>query len=824
MKFEVIHSLKPRFYCTPDDPDFNFPGPCDDMRKKILSNIIASCTEYKNAIPPLKVAQMENSPYPYHNLYLCFYNALMGQSLIQQFSFAYLLTREKKYAEQAKRWLHALLGWDYKINSFYVSARVMQALVTAEDWLGSELTGNDLDMLHEYNIALCRQHENTIDVLRKDNSRGAHASLYTSSFGVAALSLVGVIPEAEKWVDWVIEKFERALLPRDISEDGTYQPEGNWALGYSQYSKYLFMDALKNVTGIDLYKKHYEHITRALEFLRYAYVGGKSLEVKSIYRPDENLLTGSWQLDSFSPVFLKLASIAGDSYAQWIAARDPNMGKIQHTDSIVKGGVECIFGCGPFAYLWYDSSVPAIDHPDMKPSRFFAKGECVVMRSGWEEPSFVIGYQGRKSINTFQSPSMLIHWNGRLMTCSAPAPNTVPIAEGNAPAVNGEMERKSKIEKFISDDTGDYIKASGFLTTQEMALLRGKMPCMLLNVELRGRKPTEVQLRSNNGEGYVHLGNGGYLQYCRENNFNPDAGAIRVVFRLRKQLKRSHNPSILIGVGQGHNYCFSFGDSLNLGFMDNGLLTLQLKDSEAQVLKAQIPMYSADIPKGEWYEVIAWWDGVNKVGSSPRAGIMLNGTEVVSSVKMPDSKAFRLKPNASIWVGSGVQLPDSDTEVDVKQFEIFDSSTVEDGKPSLQPSNLLFSADYTKSIDAVSVRGDGRECAEGQLEFYMHPYGSASITQYGAEFKNGDSSISIVPIPEGSAVFDLNPIPFAQTGFAGEAFEDKRKQYLRLSIKPANGSRHLTLAVLPDNQTYSKEFCSGILSSFTRLIIDNTTT
>jgi len=780
----MAHTRKPRLYCTADRPDFRFDPPEDEFRRGVLANVAASCEEEIDHAPPERVPQLDSSPYPYHNLYLCFYNALQGQSMVTQFSFGYLLTGDERYAEQAARWVRAMCGWNYTINTFYSSARVMHALAVAEDWLGDRLAPDDLERMHGYNAGLCRFHEQAIDDIRGTPDADAHGTLYTAHFGIAALSLLGSEPEAEKWLDWVIAKFRNALLPRGVAPDGSYH-DGNWALGYTLFSKFLFMDALKNVTGIDLYQDHLEDCVRALQFINRAYVGGERVEAKRTYGGDENLLTGSWQLDNFTPVILKMAALAGDPYAQWIGTRDPNAGKIQRTESAVKGGAECMFAWGPFAYLWYDPNLAARGTPDFPASGSYPGSEYAILRSRWESPALVAGYQGRNDMGSYYSSNLVLHWDGRPMTKAAPAPESVPFCEGNAPAMAGEMELIGQTDAFRQTDAGGYLRARGFLTTQEIGVFREPEPCAVIRVAARRRTKTEARFAESDGGRYLRLGRGGYLQYAREGNFSPEAGALRVVFRFRRGVKVKGRPRVLVGIGP--SLLGMSGNNFHLWLTEGGRLAFRVCDHQNRPILAD-----AELPGSGsgWHEAVAWWSGLNGTGGPAAAGLLLDGNEVTARADLPAGEPFITHPNTSIWLGGSVQTPHTDAQADVRSFEIWGAGTSE--------APPLFRADYTAGqTDAEIAGGNAAECAEKPLELRWHPYRQAAITDYGAELIHDHARLAVVSLSPGGLDFTLEEIPYAQSGFAGGSFVEKPERYTRLTIRPLGEGSEIMLGVVP---------------------------
>ena len=90
-----------------------------------------------------------------------------------------------------------------------------------------------------------------------------HAVVEWGSLGVAALALQGEAPQAEAWLAATTKKFEDHLLPLGLAPDGA-QVEGPTFWASTMHYRLFFMDALRRVTGNDLFKSHARHMNADL--------------------------------------------------------------------------------------------------------------------------------------------------------------------------------------------------------------------------------------------------------------------------------------------------------------------------------------------------------------------------------------------------------------------------------------------------------------------------------------------------------------------------------------------------------------------------------
>ncbi|MEA1997460.1 MAG: DUF4962 domain-containing protein, partial [Gemmatimonadota bacterium] len=191
----------------------------------------------------------------------------VGSAHAVRLALVYKLTGERKYLEGAKKWLLNLAGWDpYGITSYNLplpdgshgndeaGMPMLERMAIAYDWLADELSVEEKELVLGSLEARAGQLMNYYE--EKDfisNPWSNHAVRALAFFGLAAVSCLGEVPGAEKWLDYTLRCY-LGSYPTWGSDDG------GWAQGLSYWSAYVlwhtgFLDALRLATGIDLYKK-----------------------------------------------------------------------------------------------------------------------------------------------------------------------------------------------------------------------------------------------------------------------------------------------------------------------------------------------------------------------------------------------------------------------------------------------------------------------------------------------------------------------------------------------------------------------------------------
>jgi hypothetical protein len=210
-----------------------------------------------------------------------------------------------------------------------------------------------------------------------------HASVEWSAFGVAGLALLGTVDAAQVWVDASIEHFSRDLLPRALAADGS-SPEG-WDYWLStMFSRAQFMDAARNVIGVDLLAEHPECIRMDQAF-------GLCRKVPPMLPKDEGqdrLLPAEWPLlpRSFGSTLLWFAARLGDPHLQALGMLDVRAGAIE-TGSFASpvSGLRHRLPMNCYAPLWMSTVLQPDGDIDDAPVSLPAISICAAPR-GWRQP------------------------------------------------------------------------------------------------------------------------------------------------------------------------------------------------------------------------------------------------------------------------------------------------------------------------------------------------------------------------------------------------------------------------------------------------------
>ena len=182
-------------------------------------------------------------------------------------ALAWKLTGDRKYLDAAKRWMLVLASWDPRgVTSHAVpqpngsdgndeaSMPILERMSFGWDWIGSELTPEERAKVL---AAMTERGNQVLAHLEKEDFISHpfpnHSGRVLAFLGDAGFSFLGDIPDAEKWLDYVL----RCYL---TSYPGWGGDQGGWAQGLSYWSAYVyyltsFAEALRGSTDIDLFRR-----------------------------------------------------------------------------------------------------------------------------------------------------------------------------------------------------------------------------------------------------------------------------------------------------------------------------------------------------------------------------------------------------------------------------------------------------------------------------------------------------------------------------------------------------------------------------------------
>lgn len=698
-------------------------------------------------------------------------------SLIEQYAFAWRITRDPRWLDCAKKWLLAAAAWehgDHLEEHFYTANRYMHAFAVGLDWLAGNLTSDEEARVTKTLVQLMTRWWPEVEQNRHSPQAGHHVVVDNGHFGVAAIQLLGHHPAASQWVAAVIDRFRAAIMPHGCGGDGEpidgptfWDAENMWMLH--------FIDALRNVVGIDLAREFPRRLTDPLKWIRYYLAPPRRMSSKGLHASaNASLLTGSpaHQLDSCSPVLLRLAQEAGDAALREIALRDPWLGRIHRFGAGVKNSVaECNISWGPYAWLFYDPAFAAPKKSTAWPvSKLFAgapHGEVALLRSSWNNGAVIAQIQGYNGGVAHGFSNLHIQWAGFPLLKTISAAEAVPVACGNLPCVGGQNEIISLLKPLATTADRDRVGVAGVRTRQECWLLRGRQPALLLALQ---RKPRGVCVTSDGGETFARLDGGDFLQYPREPHFNATAGELRLRARLHNA-PDPQRPQILFSVGVGIPST-GLGTGVNqfwIGFVGGSGLTFGIVSQQYLAAKATLPPERAAMRPGYWHEIVARWGGLNVPGDKPFIELELDGrqqrfddqtffgelkTDTQGLKSRITPRTFRVKPNTVLAFGAAVQVPGTGLACDIARIQLV--------CPGRKPLRINFKEGLTG------------ETGSDPLQWKFNPVQLVRRMEREAILGAGPGRVRILPLPGGGASFAAERVPFSHSGLAAASLKSLR--------------------------------------------------
>ncbi len=353
------------------------------------------------------------SPDPiYANLYDRFYAMMHDMAVMEHLAFAYCYSDEDRYGKAAVDWALACCRvWRKEAegkpdgSKAYAVTRLLKGLAVSYDLLYQRLTAAQREELLATITSIGQSYYD--DYFTTPDIKGAefhthHAIVEWASFGVAALAVVDEYEPSRDWLGATLLKFREHLLPMGLASDGA-QVEGATFWASTMQYRLAFMDALKRVTGEDLFAPFADKMNARLALAAIAApkIDGHDQDNETV------ILSPSYgQINYYSPVLFGLARFYRDSLSQHLALWDRTAGAVQQSRYITDNGEWMLFDWGGYAYTWYDSSVQA-DVPRDTPLSFsFPSVNEVYLRASYEPGGIVAGM--RRS-------ALVVHAGGRVV-------------------------------------------------------------------------------------------------------------------------------------------------------------------------------------------------------------------------------------------------------------------------------------------------------------------------------------------------------------------------------------------------------------------------
>jgi hypothetical protein len=331
----------------------------------------------------------------YENLYDRFYGMMHDTAVTEHLAFAYAYSGEAKYLDGARRWTLACCRvWraeadgEPDASKAYAVTRIIKGLAVAYDLIYDGLADDERDEIRDTLVTIGRKYYPYFQdpAISGPGHDKHHGSLEAAAFGVVALALLGEVPEARAWLDLMIDKHTGYLMENALTPTGTQEQSSNYWASTMQY-RLFFIDALRRVTGRDLFAEYREHMPGRIAL---AAVAGPN--PRGPNENDASVLFGPsyGQLDYWSPVLLYLARETRRPVFQRLALWDEALGSIQKTRYVTSNGEQLLFELGGYAYAWYDPSVPDRHDPNVPYVFAFPDVNETYMRTSYEPGGIVV--------------------------------------------------------------------------------------------------------------------------------------------------------------------------------------------------------------------------------------------------------------------------------------------------------------------------------------------------------------------------------------------------------------------------------------------------
>ncbi len=280
-------------------------------------------------------------------------------------SFAYALSGEETYRDLARRWLLHASQWNPEgstgIESVDHAAHdVLVGLATAYDALYHDLTPSERDTVRTAIAGRCAALYRYLNPFENDPNNN-HPWFQTTGLAFGALAIWDEVPEARTWARFATEIYVARYLCLGGIDGEWHEGSDYWTYGLGFV--FDFCDAVKSVTGLDLYRHPWLEKTARFK-LYVAPPKGPGLS----FGDTHNHPPGG---EDAAQMFC-LASAHRDPYAQWYALQ-----ALAASDPKRPGLLLRLF-------LWWDPSVPAKAPSDLPPSALFREAGWALLHTTLE--------------------------------------------------------------------------------------------------------------------------------------------------------------------------------------------------------------------------------------------------------------------------------------------------------------------------------------------------------------------------------------------------------------------------------------------------------
>lgn len=298
-------------------------------------------------------------------------------------SLAYLITRQRHYLNEAKRWIFTAVGYEHwgkatLEDSGLDAGWILFGLSLAYNWIGDYLEADERNRLRHklvlqglrlYTYAVENEGKFWSSVYWQSHNWICYTALY-----VAGYALRDEYPDSRHWMDKARANFEIVLAV--LPDDGSFFA----GMGFWRYATpwlITYMDIARKLEGVDLFKTS---TFMRNTFYFSLYQTAPNLEEIINFGDCSNRRSGH-----SVAVYYKLASEYKMGHAQWLAniMSEKFLWKIEYESDMVQDLLPDAF----LELLWYDNSIIPEGPNNLPLVKYFDDLGLVVIRTGWEENS-----------------------------------------------------------------------------------------------------------------------------------------------------------------------------------------------------------------------------------------------------------------------------------------------------------------------------------------------------------------------------------------------------------------------------------------------------
>lgn len=303
-------------------------------------------------------------------------------------SLMYLLTKQKQYLEEAKRWIFTAVGYEHWGNAHLVdvdlsASWILFGLSLSYDWIKTDFTEDEEKLLRE---KLILQAERMYDFKKETEGEGwstnywqNHNWINMTGLAACGYALRGVYGKGQDWIDDAKENFE--IVYDAMADDGSdYEGVVYWRYGVIWLLVYAHL--LKVEEGIDYFRKcdflkntFYYRLYQSVPNLQETINFGDCHERKSAHSV---------------AMYYKFAQEYNNEHAQFLAEKVKKFMFREQYESGIKPGMlpEAVF-----EFLWYEPTVAKKDFSDLPLVKFFKDLGLLAIRDSWKEDATMFSFK-----------------------------------------------------------------------------------------------------------------------------------------------------------------------------------------------------------------------------------------------------------------------------------------------------------------------------------------------------------------------------------------------------------------------------------------------